>query len=152
MKYIKDYFEYDEAIQVIAKGQKIEDLQDLYDNQSIKGVIEGSYGFPLAIGLISGLQLSSSQDWDDVKTILKSQDRPDRMPVHKFNLFAVIKQSIQQLDFDKGVSYRLLGVFKQVPIPIGSIAALWNCSRQDALKLIYQLRDKSLLKYVENGG
>ena len=150
---IKDYLEYDEAVQVIAKGQnRMENSQNLDDLQSIKEVIEGCCRFPLAIILISGLQLSSSQDWNNIKTLLESQDRPDRMPVHKFNLFAIITQSIQQLETNEQNCFYWLGVFKRVSIPIGSIAALWNYNKQDTFKLIFKLRDKSLLKYVENGG
>ena len=135
---------------MLAKYQHIEDLDTLRNNPYVIRAIKSCDGLPLAIALIGGLRLKTNKEWIDAVNVIERKGNRNRLANYEFNLYGTFSLSIQQLEEEEQQQFLLLGVFKRVAIPIGSIMSLWNCDHYSAISLMSELNNKSLLKYVEN--
>ena len=119
----------------------------------IKSAIKSCRGLPLAIRVISGLDLQGDDDWQ--KVILKIMNKDSRaqelLPDYEFNIFGAFDLSVNQLKQDDQKLFRSLGVFKAVNIPVESIISLWelwDISKDDVTCILEMLHRRSLLNFV----
>ncbi|RDD38891.1 Apoptotic protease-activating factor 1 [Trichoplax sp. H2] len=147
-----DRFTYEEAIKVLAKNRNIQDLQSLYNNRNIALAIESCGGLPLAIALIGGLHLQTDKQWESVIKVIEKKEIGDLPANYDFNLFGTFSLSIKELEGKKKQCFLLLGVFKKVKIPIGSIMSLWKQNECSTISLLQEFRNKSLLRFIETNG
>ncbi|RDD40482.1 Apoptotic protease-activating factor 1 [Trichoplax sp. H2] len=145
-----DRFTDDEAVQLLAKYRRAEDVKNLQENPYVIRAIKSCGGLPLAIALIGGLRLNSDKQWIDAVAVIERKGNRNRLANYEFNLYGTFSLSIQQLDDEARRLFLLLGVFKKVAIPTNSIMALWRCDRITAESLLEELSSKSLLKLIES--
>ena len=116
----------------------------------IKSAIKSCRGLPLAIRIISGLDLQGDDDWQ--KVILEIMNKDSRaqelLPDYEFNIFGAFDLSVNQLKQDDQKLFRSLGVFKAVNIPVESIISLWNISKDDVTCILKMLHRRSLLNFA----
>ena len=142
--------EYDEAIQLLRKGQYRSQNNDLFnEDMYVKCAIERCKRLPLAISIISGLDLGSN---NDLKNIITAIGKKDLLPDCKFNTFVVFDISVGQLQQNDQKLFRSLGVFVAEDIPIESIISLWglwDISSDDVTGILKRLHQRSLLNFVD---
>lgn len=142
----------DEALQVLLKRRKKDNNYKLTNNSFVTDAIHSCSGLPLAISVIGGLNLYSDEEWKDIVKIITEKDLSTEVHTHDydFNLFATFHSSVNQLDEREQHLFRLLGVFKAVPIPLQSIISLWGIGKVKATTLLKKLNQRSLLKFFDN--
>ena len=106
----------------------------------------------MAIALIGGLHLKSDQQWKNAIYAIEKEEIGDLPANYEFNLYRTISLSIQDLETSKQHYFLLLGVFKKVKIPIGSIMSLWKQNECTTISLLQEFHHKSLLRFVETNG
>lgn len=124
----------------------------LYDNPSVARAINSCGRLPLAIALIGGLHLKSDQQWKNVIHAIEKEEIGDLPANYEFNLYGTLSLSIKYLDPGKQQYFLLLGVFKRVKIPIGSIMSLWKQNECTTISLLQEFHHKSLLSFIETNG
>ena len=117
-------------------------------------VIKSCRGLPLAIRVISGLNLKSNDDWQKViQEIMKKDYRVNKRKTgYDFNIFSTFDLSVDQLGQDDQKLFRSLGVFKAVDIPIESIISLWgqwDISQYNVPDILEMLHWRSLLNFID---
>ena len=151
----QESFTEDEAIQLLRKGRYISNNYDSIDqNTYIKKAIKSCRGLPLAIRVISGLDLQTNNDWQNVilKIINKDSRAQELLPDYEFNVFGAFDISVNQLKQDDQKLFRSLGVFKAENIPIESIISLWglwDISKDNVTCILEMLHRRSLLNIVD---
>lgn len=127
-------------------------LAKCYDQKSLKQfshlvtkAIESCTRLPLAIAIITGLELESEEDWRNAVHHIERQDI-DISPIdYQFNLYGTFNLSIQKLSDENKSLLSLLVIFKRVPIPIESIMAIWRKDKFATKSILNELCNKSLL-------
>ena len=152
----QESFTEDEAIQLLRKGRYISNNYDSIDqNTYIKKAIKSCRGLPLAIRVISGLDLQTNNDWENViQRIINKDFRAQELPFdYDFNIFDAFDFSVNQLKQDDRKLFRSLGVFKAENIPVESIISLselWDISKDDVTSILEMLHRRSLLNFVND--
>ena len=118
-------------------------------------VIKSCSGLPLAIRVISGLDLQTNNDWENViQRIINKDFRAQELPFdYDFNIFSAFDYSVNQLEEDNRKLFRSLGVFKAENIPVESIISLWelwDISKDDVTCILEMLHRRSLLNFVDD--
>ena len=146
----------DEAIQLLGKGRHERKNENSTDKKRlIKRAIKSCRGLPLAISVIRGLELQSSDDWENVITTIsrKDSETQELLSDYDFNIFATFELSVNQLNQDDQNLFRSLGVFKAVDIPVESIASLWglwDISKNNIIPKLKKLHRQSLLNFNQS--
>ena len=118
-------------------------------------VIKSCRGLPLAIRVISGLDLQTNNDWENViqRIINKDCIAQELLFDYNFNIFSAFDYSVNQLEEDDRKLFRSLGVFKAENIPVESIISLWqlwDISKHDVTCILEMLHRRSLLNFVDD--
>ena len=146
----------DEAIQLLGKGRHERKNENSTDKKRlIKRAIKSCRGLPLAISVIRGLELQSSDDWENVITTIsrKDSETQELLSDYDFNLFGTFQLSVNQLSERDQRLFHSLGVFKAVKIPIQSIIALrglLDISEDMVTTILKKLHRRSLSKFVDS--
>lgn len=136
----------DEAVELLAKHNNNLDRKGS-SNEYVLKAIESCQGLPLAVKIISGLQIQLEKQWQQLTAFIGYHPGKDPLTTSNFPLHRLFHYILQQLDIDECYRFRLLGVFKKTPIPIDSIQSLWKCSRTEATSLLIMFHQRSLLRY-----
>ena len=117
-------------------------------------VIKSCRGLPLAIRVISALDLKTNNDWENViqRIINKDSIAQELLFDYDFNIFSAFDYSVNQLEEDDRKLFRSLGVFKAENIPVESIISLWelwDISKDDVTSILEMLHRRSLLNFVD---
>ena len=139
---------------MLRKGPFISTNDDFIDQNTINEVIKSCRGLPLAIRVISGLDLQTNNDWENViQRIINKDFRAQELPFdYDFNIFGAFDFSVNQLKQDDRKLFRSLGVFKAENIPVESIISLWELwdnSEYDVNSILEMLHQRSLLNFVD---
>ena len=136
----------DEAFQLLAKYNKNLDVNALSNNQYVSEAIEACNGLPLAVKVISGLQIQHDQHWQQLTALIDHQPGHKALTSVSLPFHRLLKFSLVHLDTDERHRFRLLGVFKKEPIPIESIQSLWKCSQIETNSLLTKFHHRALLR------
>ena len=144
-------------MQLLRKGNyKVNNDDSIDDNieiSKIKRVIKSCRGLPLAISVISCLDIQSNNGWENIITAISKKDFDSQEFVHnyKFNIFGTFDLSLNQLNQGDQNLFRSLGVFNAVDIPVESIISLWklwDIGEYNATLKLKKLHRRSLLNFV----
>lgn len=137
---------------MLSKYCSQETLSDHYS--LITKAIQSCQGLPLAIAVIAGLQLQTTEDWQDIITYLEraNVNTTTSHINYDYSIYGTIDFSIQKLKPEHQRLFRYLGVFKRVPIPSTCIMMLWRLDEIETKSILDDMNDRSLLKYVESDG
>ena len=142
-------------MQLLDKRRNEGSTYKLTENVLVKNAIKSCQGLPLAISVISGLNLQTDDGWQNVINTIVNKDlqAEELLPDYDFNVFATFKSSINQLNQRDQNLFRSLGVFKAVEIPVESIISLWGLQIEDINRDIVttklkMLHRRSLLNFV----
>ena len=143
-------------MELLRKRRKTDNNEDLSSNTLVKHAIKSCGGLPLAISIISGLNLQSDHDWQNViKTITnKDLEAEELLADYNFNIFATFQLSVDQSNQRDQDLFRSLAVFEAVNIPLESIISLWglqNISRHIVTTILKKLHRRSLINFVDVG-
>lgn len=114
--------------------------------------IKKCLGLPLAITIIGGLRLRTNEEWEKVVDIVAKTELQNKPGNYEYSLHKAITLSIEQLDPQEQKIFRLLGVYRRIPIPLESIMTLWDYDLWHTKSILQNLSSKSLIKYQDQDG
>ena len=137
---------------MLRKGPFISKNYDSIDQNTVNEVIKSCRGLPLAIRVISGLNLQTNNAWKNViQEVMREKSRVRVQPLdYNINIFGAFDLSVNQLEEDDRKLFRSLGVFKAENIPVESIISLWELwdnSEYDVNSILEMLHQRSLLNF-----
>ena len=145
---LQESLSQDEALQILGKYCNQTNLNDNRE-LAIKAV-ETCAGLPLAISLIGGLRLNTSQRWENAVAIIQRRDINNKRSDYDFNLYGTFDLGLHQLNEEQQALFKKLGAFKRVPISLQTIATLWQNDEEYSVAQLREFDTNSLLKYDDN--